>query len=171
MLRDGANCSHMVGVCTGVRHTCGFTNNRPGEHFCTGNTCSFPLMVRCSALLLHLEMLYAERSVMFEGQLVFVVSLGFVQCLLLVITNWELWWKAVLSLGVFWPFSFLLQKNKFIISNFSLWCSKDGAELESVVCRPHSLPYVLYDLIHLYQNRNYKDILKPCELKRGFWVF
>lgn len=46
------NCSHMLEVCFGVRYTCSFTNDSLGEHFCNGNICSFPLMVRCGAALL-----------------------------------------------------------------------------------------------------------------------
>lgn len=77
----------MLGVCTGVRHTCGFTNDSLGEHFCNGNTCSFLLMVRCGAALFYLVMFYMESSLTFKGHLIFVVSLGFVQCLPRVITN------------------------------------------------------------------------------------
>lgn len=58
---DGwTNCSHMLGVCTGARHTCGCTNDSIGERFCNGNRCSFPLMVRCGAMLLYLEMFYTK---------------------------------------------------------------------------------------------------------------
>lgn len=129
-------CSHMVGVCIRVRHTCGFTNDGLGEHSCNGNTCSFPLMVRCGAALLYLEMFYMERSLIFKGHLIFVVSLGLVRCLPRAITNWKLWQNTALSLGVFWSFPFLPKKNNFLISGFFfLWCLWDWAGLESVVCR------------------------------------
>lgn len=65
MLRDGlTNCSHVLGVCIGRRHTCGFKNDSLGENFCNGNRCSFPLMVRCGAVLLYLQMFYMEKALL-----------------------------------------------------------------------------------------------------------
>lgn len=81
----------MLRVYIGVRHTCGFTNDSLGEHFCNGNMCSFPLMVRCVAVLLYLEIFNMERSLTLKEHPLFVVSLGFFfRPLPYVISNQEL---------------------------------------------------------------------------------
>ena len=59
----------MVGACIGVKHTCGFTNNSLEENFYNGNTCSFPLMVRCGAELLYLDMLYVGKEPHVQGDI------------------------------------------------------------------------------------------------------
>lgn len=54
----------MFRVCIGARHTCGFTNDSLGENSCNENRCSFPLMVRCGATFLYLELFNMERALL-----------------------------------------------------------------------------------------------------------
>ena len=145
----------MAGVCIGVRHTCGFTNDSLGEHFCNGNTCSFPLMVRCRAALLYLELFYMERSLTFKGRLICcgipVICSVLATCYYKsrTLTKHSARSRCALILH-FSPW-----KNNFIIYEFYFYGVWDWTRLESVVWFAFRFNFPV----------------KPHELKRGFWVF
>lgn len=148
---DGrTNCSHMSGVCAGARHTCGFTNDSVGERFCNGNRCSFPLMVRCGAMLLYLEMFYTERALLLKD----TSSLRcprdlFGAChLLLQIETSE---KTQASdAGEIWPsllFSAEKEKKKEVSSSLNLlWHLSHWAWLQSAVCKLRCLFLVSFNV-------------------------
>lgn len=79
--------------------------------FFNGNRCSFPLMVRCRAVLLYLEMFYMERALLLRD----ITTLWYPWDLFgicYVITNWELWHDRNFILLFSPP-----EKKKIIISD------------------------------------------------------
>lgn len=70
MLGVGSNCSHMVGVCIGVRPTWGSTNNSLS---CHENTCIFPLLIRCRPVRLYTVILYCNSKGYFHLRDIYIL--------------------------------------------------------------------------------------------------
>lgn len=134
----------MVGVCIGVRHTCGFTNNSLEEHFCNGNTCSFPLLVRCGAVFLLFRDVVCGKEPYIEGTSNVFGFPGICSALATCYYKLRTLTKhSARSLCIL----ILPEKNNFIISNFFYGVFNIGPSWSQWFVGYICLPNVLYDLV------------------------